>query len=30
MNQDRSGETECPSFKFGIVSKNKANLLFLF
>jgi hypothetical protein len=28
MNQDRSSETECPSFKFGIVSKDMADLLF--
>jgi hypothetical protein len=30
MNEDRSGETECPSFEFGIISKDRASLLFSF
>jgi len=30
MKQDRSGKTEYPSFEFGIVFKDRTNLLFLF
>lgn len=30
MNEDRPCETECPSFEFGIVFKDRANLLFSF
>lgn len=30
MKQDRSSETECPSFEFGTIFKDRANLLFLF
>ncbi len=29
MNQDRSSKAECPSFEFGIVFKDRANLLIL-
>jgi len=30
MNQDRPGKTEYPSFEFGIVFKDEANLLYSF